>query len=103
MIEQLTIQLRQKLITQTGVFGAFITNENIITQVVFSNSIDDIINDSLFDSIGNDIGNNLNEIISGGRHNDDSLPLAKYTVIYSYQPIFSLSPLFLPILYYDVR
>ncbi|EOT3308982.1 pilus assembly protein, partial [Escherichia coli] len=30
--------VRQKLITQTGVFGAFITNENIITQVVFSNS-----------------------------------------------------------------
>ncbi|MBW5825161.1 pilus assembly protein [Yersinia kristensenii] len=80
--------VRQKLITQTGIFGVFITNENIITQVVFSNSIDDIINDSLFDSIGNDIGNNLNEIISGGRHNDDSLPLAKYTIIYSYQPIF---------------
>ena len=76
--------VRQKLITQTGVFGSFITNENIITQVAFSNSIDDIINDSLFDSIGN----NLNEIISGGRHNDDSLSLAKYTVIYSYQPIF---------------
>ncbi|MFL4556662.1 TadE/TadG family type IV pilus assembly protein [Yersinia kristensenii] len=80
--------VRQRLMTQTGVLGSFITDENLITQVVFSNSIDDIINDSIFDSIGNDIGNNLNEIITGGRHNDDSLPLAKYTVIYSYNPIF---------------
>ncbi|CNC50329.1 putative tight adherance operon protein [Yersinia frederiksenii] len=61
--------LKAKLLTQQGVLGSFITKTNSVkTSVKFSQDIHDIIN------------NNMS--------NDDTLPLAKYTVRYSYQPIF---------------
>ncbi|EPS8492741.1 TadE/TadG family type IV pilus assembly protein [Yersinia enterocolitica] len=60
--------LRQNLITQTGVFGAFIADSNIVTDVTFSNSINDIINNA--------------------QQDDNNLVLAKYTVSYTYRAVF---------------
>lgn len=60
--------LRQRLITQTGVFGAFIADSNIVTDVTFSNSINDIINNA--------------------QQDDNNLVLAKYTASYTYRAVF---------------
>ncbi|CRX70746.1 TadE/TadG family type IV pilus assembly protein [Yersinia enterocolitica] len=60
--------LRQRLIAQTGVFGAFIADSNIVTDVAFSNSINDIINNV--------------------QQDNNNLALAKYTVSYTYKAIF---------------
>ncbi|HEN3602696.1 TPA: pilus assembly protein [Yersinia enterocolitica] len=64
--------LRQKLIAQTGVFGAFIADSNIVTDVTFSNSINDIINNA--------------------QQDDNNLALAKYTVSYTYKAVFFPTP-----------
>ena len=67
--------LKQKLATRRGVLGPFIAENNEIkTDVVFSESISDMINDKT--------------------STDHKLPLAKYSVSYLYRPIFfPISPL----------
>ena len=65
--------LRQSLNAQNGILGDFITNNNVInTTVEFSNSISDLIS----------------QIYSSS----ETSPLAKYTVFYTYQPLFFLIP-----------
>ncbi|CNK50494.1 pilus assembly protein [Yersinia alsatica] len=61
--------LKKRLLSQQGVLGTFITDDNSVkTSVIFSLSIDDIINNNM----------------SG----DNKSPLAKYTVSYLYRPVF---------------
>lgn len=61
--------LKKRLLSQQGVLGTFITDDNSVkTSVTFSLSIDDIINNNM----------------SG----DNKSPLAKYTVSYLYRPVF---------------
>lgn len=61
--------LRQNLNSQNGILGTFITNDNAInTTVEFSNSISNLIN----------------QTYSGAQRS----PLAKYSVTYTYQPLF---------------
>lgn len=61
--------LKKTLLSQQGVLGTFITDDNSVkTSVKFSLSIDDIINNNMSD--------------------DNKSPLAKYTVSYLYRPVF---------------
>lgn len=61
--------LKKTLLSQQGVLGTFITDDNSVkTSVKFSLSIDDIINNNMSD--------------------DNKSPLAKYTVSYLYRPFF---------------
>ncbi|CNK81234.1 putative tight adherance operon protein [Yersinia frederiksenii] len=61
--------LKKELLSQRGILGTFITDDNSVkTSVTFSLSIDDIINNNM----------------SG----DNKSPLAKYTVSYLYRPVF---------------
>lgn len=61
--------LKKRLLSQRGVLGTFITDDNSVkTSVTFSLSIDDIINSNMSD--------------------DNKSPLAKYTVRYLYRPVF---------------
>ncbi|CNI12509.1 putative tight adherance operon protein [Yersinia frederiksenii] len=61
--------LKKRLLSQRGVLGTFITDDNSVkTSVTFSLSIDDIINNNMSD--------------------DNKSPLAKYTVSYLYRPVF---------------
>ncbi|CFQ53926.1 putative tight adherance operon protein [Yersinia frederiksenii] len=60
--------LKKTLLSQQGVLGTFITDDNSVkTSVKFSLSIDDIINNNMSD--------------------DNKSPLAKYTVSYLYRPV----------------
>lgn len=61
--------LQKKLTTHHGVLGSFIVKNNEVTaNVVFSESISDMINDKI--------------------STDHNLPLAKYSVSYLYRPVF---------------
>ncbi|HHL2561909.1 TPA: TadE/TadG family type IV pilus assembly protein [Yersinia enterocolitica] len=61
--------LQEKLTTYHGVFGPFIAdNNNVSTNVVFSENISDLINNKT--------------------STDNKLPLAKYSVSYLYRPVF---------------
>lgn len=69
--------LRSQLISHQGILGSFITEDNALTSnVFFSESISDIIN--------NNTANNT------------TFPLAKYSVSYSYRPIFFPIPSYWP-------
>ncbi|WP_145583733.1 TadE/TadG family type IV pilus assembly protein [Yersinia thracica] len=68
--------LRRKLISHHGILGSFIIDDNTLSSnVLFSESISDIIN--------NDTSDN------------NTLPLAKYSVRYLYRPVFFPIPSYL--------